>query len=372
MKIDERIKTFLAGKKSNYPYTYKNLQDIVDMFYEDFSSRQIASILFDSPKLKSSINDIINGLGLREIKAQEAPKKPRGDVIDKGWAIGLGETKTLAEAVVEACIGIHIKTTPLSEYVHNKGGNHLVIPDTQVKEGVDLSHLEAAGKMIVEKLPDVIIQIGDHADLESLSSYDTGTKRAEGKRVHIDIAVAKKGMEILLAPLYEYQKTHPEYKPVMILTLGNHEDRINRHVNANPHLEGFLSTDSLGYKEFGWEVFDFLQPVVVDGVTYCHFMANPFSGKPYGGSALNILTKVGESFTVGHKQCLDIATRCLPSSGRQQWGIVAGSFYLHNEDYKGWQGNHHPRCLIYKEGVKDGSYSPTFLDIHLLKSLYGE
>ena len=108
MKIDERIKVFLAGKKSNYPYTYKNLQDIVDMFYEDFSSRQIASILFDSPKLKSSINDIINGLGLREIKAQEGVKMARGDVIDKGWAIGLGETKTLAEAVVEACRGANI------------------------------------------------------------------------------------------------------------------------------------------------------------------------------------------------------------------------------------------------------------------------
>jgi hypothetical protein len=100
-------------------------------------------------------------------------------------------------------------------------------------------------------------------------------------------------------------------------------------------------------------------------------MANPMSGKPYGGMASNILKHVGESFTVGHKQTLDVATRFLPASGRQQWAIVAGACYTHEEDYKGYQGNHHWRGIIVKHNVKDGSYNPMFVDLDFLKRRFG-
>ena len=35
--------------------------------------------------------------------------------------------------------------------------NHLIIPDTQVKPGVNTSHLEWCGKYIVDSKPDVIV-----------------------------------------------------------------------------------------------------------------------------------------------------------------------------------------------------------------------
>jgi hypothetical protein len=50
----------------------------------------------------------------------------------------------------------------------------LVIPDMQVKPGVDLAYVERIGSYIVEKQPDVIVNLGDMADMESLSSYDVG------------------------------------------------------------------------------------------------------------------------------------------------------------------------------------------------------
>ena len=53
---------------------------------------------------------------------------------------------------------------------------HAIIPDCQVKDGVDLSYLTWVGKYLVEKKPDVIVQIGDFADMPSLSSYDVGKK----------------------------------------------------------------------------------------------------------------------------------------------------------------------------------------------------
>ena len=53
---------------------------------------------------------------------------------------------------------------------------HAIIPDCQVKDGVDLSYLTWVGKYLAEKKPDVIVNIGDFADMPSLSSYDVGRR----------------------------------------------------------------------------------------------------------------------------------------------------------------------------------------------------
>ncbi len=291
------------------------------------------------------------------------------------------EQKTVAElwadeAKVEADdSGFYVES---SKVVKNKdeGRTHLYIPDNQVKCGVDLDYLRWVGEYIVRKQPDVIVNAGDFADMESLSSYDKGKRTAEGKRVQNDIDVAVKGMKTLLTPLRNLQAEQRAlgvtvYKPRMILTLGNHENRINRHVDANPELHGFLSVESLGFKEAGWEVVPFLTPIIVDGVAYCHYFPNNMTGKPLGGSALNMLKTVGCSFTQGHRQTLDVATRFLPSDGRQQWGVIAGACYTHNEDYKGVQGNHHWRGLILKHNVRDGSYDPLFISLDWLEKEYG-
>jgi hypothetical protein len=258
-----------------------------------------------------------------------------------------------------------------------EGTTHMYIPDTQVKPGIEMDYLDWTGQYIVRKRPDVIVLAGDHADMPSLSSYDVGTKRAEGQRVQEDIDAAKKGMDILLAPLRKLQTEQLAagevvYTPRMVLTLGNHEDRINRHVNANPHLSGFLSIDNLGYKEAGWEVIPFLTPITIDGIAYCHYFTNNMTGKPLGGNALNMLKTIGTSFTQGHKQTLDVATRFLPTDGKQQWGIIAGACYTHEEHYKGVQGNHHWRGVIVKHNVKDGSYDPLFVSLDWLKKEYSK
>lgn len=258
-----------------------------------------------------------------------------------------------------------------------EGITHMYIPDTQVKPGIDMEYLSWIGQYIVRKRPDVIILGGDHADMPSLSSYDVGTKRAEGQRVHEDIEAAIEGMNLLLAPLRALQAQQRAageevYNPRMILTVGNHEDRINRHVNANPHLAGFLSIDNLKYEEAGWEVIPFLTPITVDGIAYCHYFTNNMTGKPLGGSALNMLKTIGTSFTQGHKQTLDVATRFLPTDGKQQWGIIAGACYTHEEHYKGVQGNHHWRGVIVKHNVQDGSYDPLFVSLDWLKKEYSK
>jgi len=249
---------------------------------------------------------------------------------------------------------------------------HLFIPDVQAKDGVPMEHLTWLGHYIVDKKPDVIICAGDFADMPSLSSYDKGKKSFEGRRYKKDIAAARQAMDLLLAPMKKYNKKqqetrHKQYKPRMVLTLGNHEERIMRAVNLQAELEGVMGYDDLPYED--WEVHDYLKPVVIDGVMYVHFLSNPYTGKPYTGAAKSQLKEVQHSFCVGHKQTLDCHMNFTPL-GKQTIGIIAGACYLHDEDYKGYQGNAHWRGIVLLNDVRDGVFSPVFIDLDYLKTRY--
>jgi hypothetical protein len=251
----------------------------------------------------------------------------------------------------------------------------LIIPDTQCKPGVDLSHLEYAGKYIVDKRPDVIVHLGDHWDFESLSSYDKGKLSAEGRRYAADLDAGERGMSMLLSPLWELQTKQildrkKVYRPRLVFCKGNHEDRADRVAKMNPEFAGFISSDNLGLEKLGWEVYDFLKPVEIEGIFFVHFLANPMSNKPYAGSALNVLKTVGRSFVVGHRQVLDLAIR--PTiDGKHQIGIVAGAFYQHDESYKGPTGNNHWRGVVMLNEVQDGYGDPMPVSISYLKRKYG-
>lgn len=248
---------------------------------------------------------------------------------------------------------------------------HLVIPDVQDKPKLSKRHLGWIGQYIADKRPDVIIQIGDFSDVESLSSWDRGKLSFEGRRYGRDLDSARTAMETLCEPWADIGG----YNPRMVLTLGNHEDRITRAVNAQPELEGSMSTEDLGYEEFGWEVHKFLEVVTIDGISYSHFFPRAASGRVVqtrngAPSAKAQLIREGRSCTAGHQQGLDIA--CLPLGSRLQWGLIAGSCYLHDEAYLGPQGNKHWRGVVLKNGVNRGTYSPILVDLDYLKKRYAE
>ena len=82
---------------------------------------------------------------------------------------------------------------------------HAVIPDTQVKPGLDFSHLTWCGEYLAEKRPDVIVMIGDWADMPSLSEYDKGKKSFEGRTYKADIEASHEAMECLMTPIWREQ-----------------------------------------------------------------------------------------------------------------------------------------------------------------------
>lgn len=207
---------------------------------------------------------------------------------------------------------------------------HIVIGDTQVKPGVPTDHLTWIGQYIVDQFAgqDVaIVHVGDHADMESLSSYDKGKKSMEGRRIVADIEAANAAFSRLNAPLKAYnakRKKAQRWEPERYITLGNHEHRIVRAAELDAQLDGFLSLDDLNYAEEGWKVIPFLDVLELDGVAYSHYFYHPNTGRPFSGENLMLrLKQLGRSFTMGHQQGMNRAHRQVGK--RRHHGLVNGS-----------------------------------------------
>jgi hypothetical protein len=256
---------------------------------------------------------------------------------------------------------------------------HLFIPDCQVKEGVPLDHLDWIGQYIVDKKPDVIICAGDFADMPSLSSYDKGRKDFEGRRYKKDIQAVHEGMARLLNPLNSLQSQQRKnkikvYKPRMALTLGNHENRINRAIQEEAILEGTISINDLGYEEWGWEVIPYLETVEHDGILYSHFFPrNPngriMQNKHGAPSARAQVIREMQSCTSGHLQGLDFSI--YQTGSHRKYGLICGSCYLHDDEYLTPQGTHYWRGIIYKHEVVRGEYDIMAVSLGYLCRRYG-
>ena len=251
----------------------------------------------------------------------------------------------------------------------------MVIPDTQAKPGDDFSFMSHIGEYMCEKRPDVVIHLGDLADMESLSSYDQGKKSFEGRRYSKDVEAAIQAQSALFKPLFDLQikqriNKQKVYDPTKFILLGNHEARIARAVNDDPKLDGLLSTDDLRYKDFFDEVYPFLEVVVIEGVAFSHYFTTGQMGRPASSAAAQ-LNKKHQSCIAGHQQGLQIATGHR-ADGKRLTSIIAGSCYEHNEDYLGPQGNQHWRGIMMLHSVEDGQFDMVPVPLKYLKEKYGE
>ncbi len=250
---------------------------------------------------------------------------------------------------------------------------HLVIPDCQVKPNNSVDYLRWIGEYAVDKKPDVIVCIGDFADMPSLSSYDVGKKAFEGRTYKSDIKAVHKGMEALMSPIQAEQQRLIEGKrkrwmPRLVLTLGNHEDRITRAVEWDRKLEDLVSLHDLKYEDYGWEVYPFLDVVVIDGIAYSHYFASGVMGRPVT-SAQALINKKHMSCFAGHQQGRQIAYS-RRADGKEITAIIAGSCYEHNEDYLNSQGNQHWRGIYMLHEVNDGSFDEMAVSLNYLRKQY--
>lgn len=254
------------------------------------------------------------------------------------------------------------------------GPRHIFIPDTQIRPDVPIDHLAWLGRYVAEKRPSVLVIAGDWYDMKSLSSYDDGKLSSHGQSYAADIEAGDAGLRLFEN---ELKKHAPRgYKPRKVVTLGNHENRIARTVEANPKLEGKLSMHDLSFAEHGWTVYPFLKPVEIDRVTYMHYCPLNAQGRvsasQYGApSALAQARRMMRSTVCGHKQGLDTATIHTP--GRTVRSVIAGSFYQHQEAYLTPCGETYWRGILVFNDVRPdtGEFDICEVSMDYLERRYG-
>jgi hypothetical protein len=252
---------------------------------------------------------------------------------------------------------------------------HLVIPDTQVKPNQPIDHLRWAGLYAVDKKPDVIVHLGDHFDMPSLSRFDVGSRSFAGRRYTADIESGIRAMEAFIDPIRQEQKRliknkQKQWNPRMVYTLGNHEQRIERAIEADEKLEGLISYDDFKLDEFGFEVYDFLDVAVVDGIAYSHYFTSGVMGRPCS-SAKAMLSKKYMSCVCGHIQDRDIAYG-RRADGKNMLGLFSGIFYQHDESYLTPQTNGSWRGIWMLNQVEDGSCDELPVSMEYLRNKYSQ
>ena len=249
----------------------------------------------------------------------------------------------------------------------------IVIPDVQIKPGADLSYIRWISKYIVDKRPDALVIIGDWADMPSLSSYDVGTKSFEGRTYRDDILAANDGLQALMAPIHEEQERRASKHRIRwpmrkVVCLGNHEARINVAIEKDRKLDGLISTDDIFFKQWGFEVYPFLQVVLVGGIAFSHYFCSGVMGRPIT-TARSLLNKMHMSCIAGHQQGYDVAT-ANRADGARLTAIIAGSAYPHDEAYLNAQTNQHWRGILMLNEVAGGTFDAMQVSLKFLEERY--
>jgi len=250
------------------------------------------------------------------------------------------------------------------------GKRHLFIPDTQIQPGVRITHLWALSNYIAHWQPEVIIIAGDWYDMKSLCVYDRDLAGVSQRRYQQDINAGNAGIDALMNPWFKLK----DYKPRLVYTMGNHEERAQRLTDMQPQLRGAIEMPGAYARARGWEVHPYLAPVVIDGIAYAHLFVKGANGrvvnKKFG--AANARTQVlreMRSCTSGHKPGLDVHIQ--PIGVGSLRGVIAGSFYQHEEEYMSLQGTTYWRGVLMKHEVHRGDYSLMEVSLKYLLRKWG-
>ena len=223
----------------------------------------------------------------------------------------------------------------------------LIIPDSHATPQSPNTRFDWLGNYIVEHRPDFIVNIGDIADMSTLSSYDKGTKTAWGKTYKDDVASVLDAQDRLFKPVRKYNATQTKrkkikYDPDTIHTWGNHcAGRYNTLLNKQPEFEGHISIEDLQYQKY-WKVnVPYLSVTTYSGISFSHFFYNKSQRYPLP-SAKAVLTFNHRPSIWGHTHAWDYALT-YDVAGNRLAAVNVGCYLQPNErgdtfNYAGGQG----------------------------------
>lgn len=248
---------------------------------------------------------------------------------------------------------------------------HLVVPDGHAKPSEDLSRFDLLNKFIKDLKPDVVINIGDAADMFSLNSFDKGKGSFHGASYEADINCAVESFDrtFLRAPSSVHK----------VFCVGNHEHRITRAIEQAPEMQGDKFGISMGHLQLGSYFDEVVEyegaapgTIDIDGVVYAHYLTAGAMGRPISGDnhGRALLLKGHQSATVGHSHFLDYSTH-VTSSGKRLHGLVCGSFKgPKNDAYAGTSARNYWRGVCVKRLVDGGQYDLQMVSLKQLEALY--
>lgn len=248
---------------------------------------------------------------------------------------------------------------------------HLIISDAHAHPDYPNHRADYLGRLILDLRPDVVVNLGDLADMPSLSSYDKGTKGFQGRTYKRDIDAANDFIERLWHPVRNARRKRPRF----VSFIGNHEHRITRAVDAQTELEGTIDLKDINFWGVHADVVDYegLYPgsLDIDGVCYSHFLVSGVMGRPIGGErhASSLITKKLGSCTVGHTHIFDFHLRPRVDGTKAQ-ALVMPCAMDYDADWAGQSGKMWSKGVVIKRNVEEGSYDLEYVSMERLKKLY--
>lgn len=251
------------------------------------------------------------------------------------------------------------------------GKTHVVFSDAHAHPAHNNDRAGWLGRLILDLKPDVVINLGDLADMPSLSSYDKGTKGFQGRTYKADVNSSIDFQD----KLWDAIRSAKRKRPRTVWFDGNHDQRISKAINHQSELEGTINlTDVRGR---GWDdvvEYDGLYPGVLelDGIQYAHYLVSGVMGRPIGGErhASSLITKKLSSVTVGHTHVFDFHLRPKVDGTKAQ-ALVMPAFMDYECDWAGQSGKMWSRGLVIKRNVEGGMYDMEYVSMERLEKEYG-
>lgn len=248
---------------------------------------------------------------------------------------------------------------------------HLVLPDPHAHYQHHNNRALWAGELMVDVMPDVVVNIGDTWDMPSLSSFDKGKANFQGRSYTQDIDAGLDFHE----KLWHAWRKRKRKLPKRVFLIGNHEQRIAKALNQQPELKGAIGFEDLQLDRYYDEVIyyngDTPGVTEIDGVLYAHYFVSGILGRPVSSKypADALVSQNHVSSTQGHSHLFahSLDTR---ADGIKLLGLVTGCLQDYESDWAGECNKLWDRGIVVKRGVEKGHYGHQWIPLDHLKKEY--
>lgn len=231
------------------------------------------------------------------------------------------------------------------------------------------------GKFLYDIKPDMVVDLGDGADMRSLNSYDTRyPTQIVNQSYEADIETYNEAQEKLRHPFKHNRKK----RPFWVGFEGNHEHRIKTAIAHDPRIEGQkhgISFSHLQTDKYFDEYHEYHNsaPSIADydGISYAHYFSSGNFGTATSGlhHAYALLQNRNHSSTCGHSHKRSIYFK----DGAHPTGIVglvAGCYKGGEESWAGQSNYEWWKGVVVKREVSNGMYQPEFVSLKQLEQEY--